>query len=317
MKKAVRIVVILVILVAAAMGADKLTRRAPAPVGISGTIVADEVRVGSRYGGRVRKIYAREGDALTAGQVILELEATELTARRAAAAAALAELEKGARPQELDAARAEWKSLNAELDNAQSDLKRVRDKYKQGVLTAEDRDRAAKRVTSLEQAVAAAKSRQDLLTSGTRSERLDQARAALAEIDAQLAETRIVAPADSVLETLAVEEGGLVAPNREIAALVFPDRLSVKVYVPETWLSKVVTGDTAVLSVGSFPGREFAATVRSVSRTAEFTPRNVQTVDEREKQVFAVDLKLAETSGTLRAGMSADVHFKGMPPVRP
>src|SRR5216117_751720 len=78
------------------------------PAIVSGTIDTDEVHVASRYGGRVEKIFAQEGDTLKAGQALVELEASELKARRDQAAAVLAELEAGPRKEEIEAARQDW-----------------------------------------------------------------------------------------------------------------------------------------------------------------------------------------------------------------
>ena len=161
--------------------------------------------------------------------------------------------------------------------------------------------------------MAAAKSRYDLLLAGTRPERLAQGRAQLAEIEAQLQEMRIVAPADSVLEVLSVKAGDVLAPNREVATLLLPQHLWVRVYAPEPWLGHLKLGGEVKVRVDSFPNKEFAGTIEQIARVAEFTPRNVQTLEERIKQVFGVKVRLDNREGLLRAGMSADVFFPGLP----
>src|SRR5207244_1054069 len=97
----------------------------------SGTIETDEVHVGSRYGGRVEKISAQEGDTLQGGEVIVQLEATELKARRDQAAGLLAELEAGARPEELEAAKHDWQAAQAELEFALAEEKRISELFAQ------------------------------------------------------------------------------------------------------------------------------------------------------------------------------------------
>jgi len=99
------------------------------PNSVSGTIETDEVRVASRYGGRVEKIYAQEGQPLTNGQIIAELEASELKARRDQIAAQVAELEAGPRKEELEEAKHSWEALVAELDQARSDEKRAEELF--------------------------------------------------------------------------------------------------------------------------------------------------------------------------------------------
>src|SRR5437879_8571929 len=95
------------------------------PGSVSGTIETDEARVASRYGGRVEKILATEGEALKTGQAIVELDAAELRAKRDQAAAQLAELEAGPRKEEIEAAKHDWEALVAELEQAHADDKRA------------------------------------------------------------------------------------------------------------------------------------------------------------------------------------------------
>ena len=283
------------------------------PQSVSGTIETDEVHIASRYGGRVEKILAEEGAALKAGQVLVELEAAELRARREQAAAQLAEWEAGSRTEEKDAARHDWEALTAELEQAHADAKRADELLSQRTISKTEQEQAVTRARTLEKNVAAAKSRYDLLLAGTRPERIAQARAQLAEIDAQLREMSIAAPSDCVLEVLSVKTGDVLAANREVATLLLVQHLWVRVYVPEPWLGHVQLGDTVKVRVDSDPRREFAGTVEQVAREAEFTPRNVQTVGERVKQVFGVKVRLDNREGTLRAGMAVDVVFPKVP----
>ncbi len=189
--------------------------RSPAPnsnpSSVSGTIETDEVRVASRYGGRVVKILADEGASLKAGQAIVELDAAELSAKREQLAAQLAELEAGPRPEEIAAAKHDWEALVAELEQAQTDAKRAEELFAQKTISDTEHDQARTRARTLEKNVAASKSRYDLLLAGTRAERVTQARAALAEADTQLREMQIAAPSDCLLEVLNVKVGDVLA----------------------------------------------------------------------------------------------------------
>jgi HlyD family secretion protein len=280
---------------------------------VSGTIETDEVRIASRYGGRVEKIDAQEGDSLKAGQIVAELDAAELHARRDRMAAQLAELEAGPREQEIAAAKHDWEGQVANLDLARADARRAEELFAQKTVSVTERDQAATRAQALEKGAAAARSRYDLLLSGTRPELIAQARAQLAETDTQLREMKIEAPADSVLEVLSVKVGDVLAPNQQIATLLLPQHIWVRVYVPEPWLGHIKTGDSVKAQVDGFPGKDFGGVVEQIGREAEFTPRNVQTVEERIKQVFGVKVRLDNSSDDLRAGMSADVVFPNVP----
>lgn len=275
----------------------------------SGTIETDEVRVASRYGGRVGKIFAWEGDALTNNQVIIQLEAAELKTRHDQAAANLAELVAGPRKEEIATAKAQWESETSNLEYAQKEAKRAEELFATKTLAAAERDLAVSKAESLQKSVAAAKSRYDLLLAGTRPEQIAQARAKLAEIETQIREMQIAAPNNCVLEVLGVKVGDVLAPNQEVATLLLPGHIWVRVFVPEPWLGHIKLGDAVRVRVDSFAGKDFAGTVEQIARAAEFTPRNVQTVGERVKQVFGIKVRLDNSANELRAGMAADVSF--------
>ncbi len=279
------------------------------PDAVSGTIETDEVHVASRYGGRVERLFVREGELLTNGQVIAELEASELAATRAEAAAILEELQAGPRQQEIAAAKHDWEAQVAQWHLARSDELQL---FEQKTVAEDERDRAVTRAAALEKNVAAAKSRYDLLLAGTRPERLSQARAKLQQIDAQLREMRITAPSNCVIEILHVKIGDVLPANREIATLLLP-HLWVRVYVPEPWLGQIKLNESVPVRVDSFPGRDFEGRVEQIGRLAEFTPRNTQTVAERIKQVFGVKIDLSRHQADLRAGMAADAYFPNVP----
>ena len=252
---------------------------------VSGTIEVDEVHVGPRMGGRVEKIFAQEGDKLRPGQPIVELDAAELSARRDLAAA------------QIDSAIHDADAQAAQLEFMQDDALRQEDLLKRKVVSPSDAERTASVARAQEKNVQAARTR------------VIQARAQLADIDAQLAEMQIKAPTDSILEVLSVKVGDVLAPNREVATLILPQHLWVRVFVPEPWLGLIKVGDPVRVRVDSFPGKDFDGTVGQVNRQAEFTPRNVQTVEDRIRQVFGVKIRLPNSEDKLRAGMSADVVF--------
>jgi HlyD family secretion protein len=143
--------------------------------------------------------------------------------------------------------------------------------------------------------------------------RVAQANAQLAQIQTQLDEMRVVAPGNSILEVLSVKVGDVLPANREVATVILPEHLWVRVYVPEKWLGDVKLDEQVRVRVDSFPGKDFRGTVEQINRQAEFTPRNVQTMEDRIKQVFGVKVRLDNSEDKLRAGMSADVYFPDVP----
>ncbi len=219
------------------------------------------MHVGPRSGGRVEKIFAWEGDTLRAGQPIVELDASELHARRDLAEA------------QINTAIHDADSQAAQLEFLRDDARRQQDLLKRKVVSPNDAERAGSSARAQEKNVEAA------------------------------------APADSVLEVLSVKVGDVLPANREVATLLLTNHLWVRVYVPEPWLGLIKVGDPVRVRVDSFRGKDFEGTVEQISRQAEFTPRNVQTVSDRIRQVFGVKVRLPSNDNRLRAGMAADVYF--------
>jgi HlyD family secretion protein len=135
------------------------------------------------------------------------------------------------------------------------------------------------------------------------------AQANLDLLDAQIAKTTVVAPVDGMVVTRNAEPGNVVNAGAALLTLARLDELTITVYVPEDRVGEVSLGQTANVSVDSFPGAVFTAAVTYISDQAEFTPRNVETVSGRKNTVFAIKLKLNDTSEKLKPGMPADVTF--------
>lgn len=138
---------------------------------------------------------------------------------------------------------------------------------------------------------------------------LAQAQAALALIDVQLEKTVIRAPIDGVVLTRNLEAGETVAPGSVVMKVGYLQEVELVVYIPETEYGKIYLGDTVSITVDSFPGETFTGNVVHISDQAEFTPRNVQTVEGRRATVYAVKLLVPNTDLKLKPGMPADVTF--------
>lgn len=256
---------------------------------VSGTIEVDEVHVAPRFGGRVAKIHVQEGDSVAAGAVIVELEAPELLARRELAAA------------QINTAERDVEAHAAQLKFMRADAKRQQDLLRSSAVSPNEAERAQSVAAAQEKSLAAAETR------------IVQARAQLEDIEAQLREMRVLAPSDCIVEILSVKVGDVLAPNREVATLILPHYLWVRVYVPQPWLGFIKLGEEVQVRVDSFGDDVFRGKIEQISRQAEFTPRNVQTVEDRIRQVFGVKVRLENKDDKLRAGMSADVTFANVP----
>jgi multidrug resistance efflux pump len=340
----------------------------------SGTVEARVVYLGSRVGGRVSAVKVKEGDEVEAGQELITLEPGDLPAQRLGALGALEQaranlqkLEAGARPEEIDQARANAATASAALqearagarqeqiiaararlaqtqvavDKAQLDQKRDRDLVATHAISQAELDNAD---TSLHSSVAlrdAAKASLEELEHGTRVEDIAQASARaqeaqasahlvqagarvedlkaakgavdaaqgrLDQIDSSIAELSIKASVAGRVESLDLRPGTILAPTSTAATLIERGQLYVRIYVPETQLGRVHVGDDVPISVDSFANHTFKGKVEHINAVGEYTPRNLQTADERANQVFATRVGIASGEEDLRAGMAAFIR---------
>ena len=339
---------------------------------VSGFVEADEIRVGSRVGGRVLRVLAEEGVRVAAGETLVELEPFDLLERKAesqqqlAQAAAVhdkltngfrpeeiaqssarrkqiqAEVDKlrnGPRPQEISSAQADLRLTDAELALAKKVYQRAESLFGKQAIDKNELDEAATKLSVAQAAVDTRTERLALLEEGSRTEDIakavamleeanqelilqqtgyrsedvreakaarDAAQAALQAIERLLEELKITAPTDAVVEAIELRPGDLLSPNSPAVSLVDTQRMWVRAYVPENHLN-LQNGQVVAVRVDSFPGRTFTGEVVFVARQAEFTPGNVQTPEERSKQVFRIKVQLTEGLDVLRPGMAADV----------
>ncbi|HEY8468475.1 MAG TPA: HlyD family efflux transporter periplasmic adaptor subunit [Longimicrobiales bacterium] len=290
----------------------------------SGTVEATEADLGFQAGGRIAEVLVREGDRVEAGALLARLDDAELVARLAAAEAqlevarqALRELERGARPEELRQAEAAEAAARQRMEEAQRLAARTRTLYEGGAVSAEELERAE---TAHE--VAAAQHRQAaeqlaLVRSGARPERVDaqraavrQAEAAVAQAEAMLANARIHAPFSGIVTVRHRHPGEAVSPGAPVLTLMDPADRWVRIYVREDRVGRVSLGQRAEIRADAYPDRRYDGRVVFIAGEAEFTPRNVQTAEERVKLVYAVKVAIEGDSALeLKPGLPADVRL--------
>jgi len=120
----------------------------------------------------------------------------------------------------------------------------------------------------------------------------------------------VEAPANSVVEVVSVRPGDLLTPNQPVARLLEKDQIWVRIYIPEPQLGLVKVGQPAKIAVDTFPKAAFAGVIEQINSEGEFTPRNIQSRDERANQVFGVKVRIDNREGKLKPGMSADVTIE-------
>ena len=291
-------------------------------ISASGHIEATEIRLAAKVGGRLLEAPLEEGRTVAAGDLVARFETTDAEHRLAqaranveAADAQLRLLLAGSRAEDLRRAEDQLAQARAELDAATRDLKRLSGLAERGSATEKSRDDAATRAEVAERAVAAATAQLDKLVAGPRRQEVEAARAQrasteamVAAVEQQITDAAVLAPVDGVITTRVAEPGEILPPGATIAVLTDLSRPWLTVWIDEPSLSRVVLGQkVAVLIDGS--DRTFEGTVSFISPVAEFTPKNVQTPDERAKLVFRVKVQLANPEGIFKPGMPADADF--------
>jgi HlyD family secretion protein len=322
-----RIVVAVVVVLALAAGGWGLYRSLAAEdeegvLRVSGTVEATDARLGFDAQGRIEAIGVREGDEVVAGQELARLAAAELEARRAQAAAGVAaaeaelrELLEGARPQEVAQAREAVAAAREELEERRREHRRTAVLLEGGAVAREELDRSATAVAVAGSRVAQAEEQLALVRAGPRRERIEaqearlaEARAALAGLDARLAEATLEAPFAGRVSVKHRSEGETVAPGAPVVTLQDLSDRWVRVYVPEDRLGAVHLGQAARIASDTFSGRSYAGEVSFLSSEAEFTPKNVQTPEERVRLVYALKVRVTgDPEGELKPGMPVDV----------
>jgi multidrug resistance efflux pump len=341
---------------------------------LPGLVEIQEVRLGSKVGGRVEKVSVAEGDLVAEGDELVRIEVPELKRQRdqlqaklrqaewqlkkaeegprpqevyAAEAAMkvarwhLKKIEEGNRPEEKRLAQSEFEAADADWRLAQDEYDRAQRLYRRDATAKADFDTARANLQRGLGRLQAARARLDLMNAGSRTEeveegraelerlttnyellkagtrdeekeearaRRDETRARLQEIEVQIEEAVVKAPEAAVIEVVAVRKGDLVPPNQPILRVLRAADLWVKIYVPETDLGRVRLHQKVEVTVDGYGDRRFQGEVVQISSVSEFTPRNVQSVDERKHQVFGVRVRVSDPQGVFKSGMAAEVH---------
>ncbi len=347
---------------------------------LPGIVEIQEVRLGSKVGGRVARIDVREGDQVKPQQILVVFEAPELEnqkeqlkARLDAAEAEYLRAKNGARREEKDAARAaaesakakydrlkegwreeekrwaasELESSAAELKQTREDMDRTNDLYRTKSIAKSEFDAARGNHDKAKGHFNAAKSKVDMYAAGNRKEDIAEARATweqvyakqqeldngtraedialmlakrdevaakLREVEINLKETTVRVPdapefENALVEVVPIRAGDIVAANQPVIRLLCIKDLWVKTFVPETKLNLVSVGQHVKVHIDSDDGKIFDGEVFYRAASSEFTPRNVQSIDERRFQVFALKVRVPDPKGVLNSGMAAQVTF--------
>jgi membrane fusion protein YbhG len=299
----------------------------------SGHVEATNVRLAPEVGGRITDLPVKEGDRVEVNALIVKLDGREIElaidrarAEHSVADAQLRLLQAGSRPEEIrqaeaqaQTARDEVAAARAELDAAAQDLQRFEallqanaGSRKQRDDAATRRDVARERLQAAESRVKAAEQATARLRSGARPQEIDAARARVTAAAAQVAtaqesldDTTLRSPIAGIVTEKLVEAGEVVAPRTPVVVITDLVHAWADVFVPEPVVPRLRLGQSATV-VTDAGGAGLGGTVSYISPKAEFTPRNVQTADERSKLVYRVRISVDNKDGVLKQGMPVE-----------
>jgi len=287
---------------------------------VSGNIEAIEVDLSFRISGQIKRFDVVEGDRVNTGQVIAQLDTDTLDALHgaakaeiAAAKAVLDELEEGTRVETIEAARATYKAAESRLKNARDEFNRYSALFKENAISGSAFDTKETALKVADEDYKNAAQRLQELEKGPREQqirasrhRLEKAKWDLNRIDLDIKHSTLTTPVSGVVLVKANELGEVILPGATVATVAAVDEVWLKGYVGEKDLGRVKVGQKVEVTTDTFPDKVYHGVVTFISSRAEFTPKNVQTREERVKQVYRIKVTIQNPQYELKIGMPAE-----------
>jgi HlyD family secretion protein len=323
------ILLVLVVVAAAAVGAWWYLRAADQAtpdtdsLTLHGNVEIRQVELAFNASERIDRMLVEEGDRVERGQVLAQLERLRLEqaveqarAQLEAQQAVVAMRRAGPRPQEIQQLRAQVEAAESRAGDAARTAQRLAGMAARELASEEEADHAASVAETARAELNAAQESLQLALAGTRAEEIAAAeaelrarRAGLALAEQRLADATLTAPMDGVVEQRLLQPGDMASPQRPAYTIALTNPLWVRAYVDETDLGRVRPGMRAEVRTDTFPNQVYTAWVGSISPTAEFTPKSVQTREVRTDLVYRVRVFVCNPDGELRLGMPATIDL--------
>jgi HlyD family secretion protein len=292
-----------------------------------GNVDIRQVQLAFHSTGRIQALHVQEGDHVRAGQLVAEVDpvryqaaADRAEAQVAAQREVVARLLAGSRPEEITQAKALVKGAEATLRDAERNQKRIHQLASHEFVAQQQLDDADAALVRAQANLEALQQAANLAVQGPRKEDITAAQAQLHAYEAglalagqELADTKLFAPADGVIQNRVLEPGDMAFPQTPAYTLALNDPVWVRAYLPETDLGKICEGMAATVTTDSFPDKVYEGWIGYISPTAEFTPKQVETTDLRTRLVYQVRVFVGNHQHELRLGMPATVRIPVVP----
>jgi len=306
-------------------------RSDPNLIRVSGNVEVNDVEVSFRIPGWVEARPASEGETIKAGGLVARLETSELTQEVAlreaevrAYTAELAALQAGSRPQEIAVAKAAVRLAQAEVERLAAEFERQRELFERKAASQVIYERAKAEYEVGQSKLQEAQERLKLAEEGPRQEdiaraqaRLDQTKQSLAIAKTRLGYATLRSPISGIVLSENVEAGEYVVPGVPVVTIGNLALVWLRAYVNETDLGRIKVSQPVCIRTDTFPGKAYVGKLSFIASQAEFTPKNVQTAEERVKLVYRVKIDIPNADLELKPGMPADADIwlgQGDPP---
>ena len=289
----------------------------------SGTIETTDIVLSSQSAGKIVNLLFDEGAVVKKGDTLavidhefFELQLKQAVANRDIAKAQLNLLIKGARREDVQQANEVFTQAQVNLKSAESDKQRMENLFKTNSVTKKQLDDAILRFDLIQSQNKAAAENLAKIQNIARPEELDQAKANLAKTEAgigllkkNIRDCFVISTLNGIIAKRFIEEGETVSMMSSLFKVSDLSKVEVVVYISEKALPRISLNQKADIVADGLPDKTFSGRVIFISPEAEFTPKNVQTKEERTKQVFAVKIEIQNSTGELKAGLSVDVKI--------
>jgi HlyD family secretion protein len=289
----------------------------------TGTIETVDVVLSSKTNGEIKELKINEGDKVRQGDTVLiiDTESLQLQLKQQGSGAEMSRaqldlLRNGARKEDISLAESSLNQAQVNFDQAKTDLGRLQKLFQTQTITKKQYDDAVSHFNIMNDQLSSAKENYAKIKNYARPEEIQQAEAKLNQslasadlIKKSINDSYIISPLNGIVVKKYFEVGETVSPMSSLVKISDLTNVELYIYVTELELGKIKLGQKAEVSVDAFKDKKFDGKVTYISPEAEFTPKNIQTKDERTKLVFAVKIELPNPNFELKSGMPADARI--------